>query len=76
MDCIIKNKTIPSSTASYSCEGCLGVISKFLNMTLQGKEVAFPMSSPFTKFAKRPKKIPIGETVAITSNKNKVFIFF
>ena len=37
--------------------------------------VAFPTSSPLIKLAIRPKKIPIGDTQAMTSNKNKVDIF-
>ena len=46
------------------------------NITLQGTELTLPTSSPLIKFAILPKKIPIGETQAITSNKNKIFIFF
>ena len=41
-------------------------------ITLQETSVAFPISSPLIKLAIRPKKIPIGETQARTSNKMKV----
>ena len=54
-----------------------GNISIFGKITLQETLVTFPTSSPLIKFAIRPKKIPIGETQAIISNKKKVFqIFF
>ena len=32
--------------------------------------MTLPISSPLIKFAMRPRKIPIGETQAIMSNKN------
>ena len=38
--------------------------------------VVFPTSSPFIKFAIRPKNIPIGDTHAIMSNKKRNDIFF
>ena len=39
-------------------------------------DVALPINSPFTKFAKRPKNIPIGDTQAKMSNIKKTGIFF
>ena len=71
----IMNKIIPSKKLSYNCDGCLGILSIFGKMTPQKPFVAFPISSPLIKFAIRPKKIPIGETQAITSNKKKVEMF-
>ena len=68
---IIKNSIRPSSKASYNCEGCLGNISILPNTTLHGTLLSLPISSPLIKFAIRPKKIPIGETHAITSKKRR-----
>ena len=45
-------------------------------MTAQDTSVAFPTSSPLIKFAIRPKKIPIGDTHAIISNKGSHIPFF
>ena len=58
--------------ASYNCEGCLGSISTKGKTTLQGRLVTLPINSPLIKLAIRPKKIPIGATQAITSNKKKL----
>ena len=66
------NKIIPSKKASYNCEGCLGCISIFGKITLQGTDVILPINSPLMKLAILPKKIPIGETQAIISKKNNV----
>ena len=70
------NKIIPSRIASYNCEGCQH-INLFGKITPQEILVILPTSSPLIKFATRPKKIPIGETQAIISNKKKVdkFLF-
>ena len=56
--------------------GCLAIISVVGKITPQGILVTFPISSPFIKFAIRPKKIPIGETQAIISNKKSRYFFF
>ena len=66
------NKTIPSKKLSYNCDGCLGIISILGKITLQGTLLILPTNSPLIKFAIRPKKIPIGDTQAIISNKNRV----
>ena len=73
---MIKNKIKPSKKASYNCEGCLGIRSTLGNITLHETFVIFPTSSPFIKFAIRPKNIPIGDTQAIISKKNYILTFF
>ena len=42
-------------------------------ITDQETSVTFPTNSPLMKFAILPKNIPIGDTQAMTSSKNKVF---
>ena len=53
---------MPSSSASYNCEGCLGRLSIWINVTAQGTSVIVPYNSEFIKLAIRPKKIPIVAT--------------
>ena len=62
---MIKNKIKPSKKASYNWEGCLGIRSTLGKITLHETSVILPISSPFIKFAIRPKNIPIGDTQAI-----------
>ena len=63
----------PSKKASYNWDGCLGIISIDGKITAQGTIVTLPTSSELIKFAILPKKIPIGATQAIISNKKNVF---
>ena len=46
------------------------------NITPHITVVVLPTSSPLIKFAILPRKIPIGETQAIISNKKSELIFF
>ena len=57
-------------------EGCLGIMSIFGKTTPQGIEEALPTNSALTKFDIRPKKIPIGDTQAMSSKKKVEILFF
>ena len=54
----------------------LALLSILGKITLHETFVILPLSSPLIKFAIRPKNIPIGDTQAIISKKNKYLNFF
>ena len=56
----ITNKTTPSKKASYSIDGCLGMLSNLGKITPQEEFVGVPYNSALMKFPILPKNNPIG----------------
>ncbi len=70
------NSSTPSSSASYSWLGWrITVPALPPNTTPHGRSVGAPHSSPFTKFAQRPKNRPMGTPMMARSTKVRYGIF-
>ena len=73
---ILKIKSFPPAKLHIIEKGVLATYLYVGKITLQETLVTFPYSSPLIKLAIRPKKIPIGETQAMISNKKNVWTHF